>query len=453
MKLKNRFLSIIFGTILIPLFVTILVMLLIAPEFVTLGENAHRGVREFFKSLEHGVSLQELTDASESFSEKFSLTVLDDDNRIIMRKDSSYGDNLFTSDLTQQLVMSRRLVFDDGKTYTVVIGSSLALQYNAYVNLLITGSVLVFLILISFHTIRSINTSIVKLEESTRRIADGDLDTPVKLYGDDTFVSLAESINTMRLKVKEEYDRRTRFFTGVSHDLKTPLASITGYSQALLDGLADDDQTRDKYLSIIYRKGKVLERRIVQLIEYIKLTNNDYQSNLRHRMLVPFLEDFVALQKDEASLYGYTFEAEILIDRDTVIPFDQDLFLRAIENLMQNSYRYGDTSRPIRLLCQYKDDTIRLSFVNHHLEPISQESIKHLFEPFYRGDQSRKGEGFGLGLASVKSIAESHGWTVEVQSIERTGITVFQIVIPRSQQQQLSLPEAGSATPGPVSVL
>jgi signal transduction histidine kinase len=453
MKLKNRFLSIIFGTILIPLFVTILVMLLIAPEFVTFGENVHRGVREFFKSLEDGVTLQELTDVSESFSEKFSLTVLDDDNRIILRKDSSFDDNLFTSELTQQLIMSRRLTFDDGKTYTVVIGSSLALQYNAYVNLLIIGSVLVFLILISFHTIRSINRSIVNLEESTRRIADGDLDTPVKLYGDDTFISLAESINTMRLKVKEEYDRRTRFFTGVSHDLKTPLASITGYSQALLDGLADDDQTRDKYLSIIYRKGKVLERRIVQLIEYIKLTNNDYQSNLHHRMLVPFLEDFVALQKDEASLFGYTFEAEILIDRDTIIPFDQDLFLRAIENLMQNSYRYGDTTRPIRLLCQYKDDTIRLSFVNHHLEPISQESIKHLFEPFYRGDQSRKGEGFGLGLASVKSIAESHGWTVEVQSIERTGITVFQIVIPRSQQQQLSIPEAGSATPGPVSVL
>ena len=63
-----------------------------------------------------------------------------------------------------------------------------------------------------------------------------------------------------------------------------------------------------------------------------------------------------------------------------------------------------------------------------------------MFEPFYRGDSSRKGEGFGLGLASVKSIVESHGWTVEVQSVEHEGITIFRIRIPRNQEQQKTFP-------------
>jgi len=218
------------------------------------------------------------------------------------------------------------------------------------------------------------------------------------------------------------------------------LASIMGYSQALLDGLAEDPETRDKYLQIINSKGRVLDRRIAQLIQYIKLTNHDFQSNLSFQMLVPFLEDFAALQADEASLLGTQFISEINIDRATVVSFDTDLITRAMENLMQNCYRYGITDRPVRMICQYKDDFIKLAFINRHEKPISRNVIKHMFEPFYRGDASRQGEGFGLGLASVKSIMESHGWDIEVQSIENEGITIFQILIPRDGESQKALP-------------
>lgn len=440
MRLKNRFISIIFGTVLIPVISSILLMLLIAPEFVTLGKTMHKGVREFFNTLEDSVSLTEITEKAEMFPDKFSLLILDDSNAIIYRKDSAYDDKIILQDTTRQMVISKSLLLDDGKQYTVVVGSSIVFQYNSIMNLIVLGSVLIFLITISALTLRSINRSIEKLEEGTRRIAEGDLDTPVMLYGDDTFISLADSINTMRKKVKEEYDRKTRFFTGVSHDLKTPLSSITGYSQALLDGLAEDDVIRDKYLQIIYDKGKLLEKRITQLIRYIKLTNKDYQSNLQYQMLVPFLEDFIQVQKEEASLLGYSFEAEISIDEKTVIPFDQDLLLRAMENLMQNSYRYGLKDKPVRMMCRYMGEGLQIAFVNYHEQPISSEVVKHLFEPFYRGDNSRNGEGFGLGLASVKSIMESHGWKVEVQSVDQEKITIFRILIPRAQEQQLSLP-------------
>ncbi len=443
MKLKNRFLSIIIGTILVPPIVSFCLMLLIAPEFVTIGQHVHWKMERFFDDITDETSLEEVKRNAVDFPDKFFILVFDDNNRIIYRRDSANKNDLFLDETTKQYIISRRVTFDDGNQYTILIGSGLVMQYRSFLDMIVMASILIFLIVISYLTVRSINKSIVKLEEGTKRIAEGDLDTPVVLYGDDTFISLANSINTMRKKIKEEHDRRTRFFTGVSHDLKTPLASITGYSEALLDGLAEDYDTRDKYLRIINAKGKLLERRIVKLIQYIKLTNKDFQSNLKHQLLVPFLEDFIDLQRDEAALNGYTFDAEVNIDRDTVIPFDQDLMLRAMENLMQNSYRYGDTSKSVRLLCHYKEDAIYLAFVNHHTKPISKEVVKHIFEPFYRGDQARKGEGFGLGLASVKSIVESHGWQTEVRSVESEGITIFQIIIPRAQEQQKALPGRG----------
>lgn len=443
MKLRNRFMGIILGTFLVPILVTILTMLLVAPEFVTLGKSAHKGVRDFIAQLEDGAHLEDITTYARGVPDSFFVLILDDDNRTIFRQDNRYDEKLFLESTTAQTILSKRILLSDGNMYTLVLGSGAALQYRSYVDFIVLISILLFLSFISFLTIRSINKSITLLEEGTRRIAEGDLDTPVILYDDDTFHSLAQSINTMRKKVKEEYDRRTRFFTGVSHDLKTPLASITGYSQALLDGLADNPQMRDKYLRIINTKGHILDRRIAQLIQYIKLTNHDFQSNLKYQMIVPFLEDFCELQKDEASLAGFTFESEISIDPLTVISYDQDLLSRALENLMQNSFRYGDTTKPVRLICHYKEDTIRLAFINHHENPIPSAVIKHIFEPFYRADQARKGPGFGLGLASVKSIAESHGWSVLVESLESEGITIFQIVIPREQEQQPSLPGGG----------
>jgi len=217
---------------------------------------------------------------------------------------------------------------------------------------------------------------------------------------------------------------------GVSHDLKTPLASITGYSDALLDGLAEDAETRDRYLRIINAKGKLLDHRIAQLIKYIKLTNNDFQSHLEPHKIVPFLEAFCELQKDEASLIGGRFEQEILIDPSTLIHFDQDLLSRAMENLLQNSFRYGDNTRPVRMICQYNSSGISISYSNYHTTPIPKDVLDHMFEPFYRGDLARRGEGFGLGLATVKSIVESHGWSIEVKSLVQEELTLFQILIP-----------------------
>ena len=440
MKLKNRFIMIIVGTFLVPALVASLVIFLFTPDFMWFRRE-HAGMREFLDQLDAAENLDGLVSLSSDFPKELFFYVFDEDRDIIYRRETEDKVRLFEEDTGQHTIITRQVVLSDGKAYTVMIGAAAVSMHMPYPGLIVLISVLAFLSFLSAWTMRSINRSIKQLEEGTRRIADGDLDTPIVVHGDDTFVSLANSFDTMRKKVKEENDRRMRFFMGVSHDLKTPLSSITGYSEALLDGLAEDDETRDRYVRIIHEKGKLLDQRISHLIQYIKLTNNNFQYHLKLQPLVPFLRDFIDLQHDEASLQGYVFEAEMDLDSDELVAFDPELLSRAMENLLQNSVHYGDPSRPVRLSCGYRDDLICIAFSNHHLSPMPDDVVKHMFEPFYRGDQSRKGEGFGLGLASVKSIVESHGWEVQGYSLEREGITVFQILIPKERllpQLQLS---------------
>jgi signal transduction histidine kinase len=330
----------------------------------------------------------------------------------------------------QRLVFSRNIELSDGRVYSLLAGNDKKIFSMPVTGLLVMGSVLLFLSILSFLTIRAINNSIKQLEKGTRRIAGGDLDTPIVVQGDDTFVSLANSFDAMRLKVKEEQDRQMRFFMGVSHDLKTPLASITGYSEALLDGLATEKETQEKYLHIIHAKGKLLEQRISHLIGYMKLSNSTFRSELTVRPLVPYLRDFVNLQQDEASLQNYVFEAEISIDEEVTVAYDPELLSRAMENLLQNCLRYGLSAKPIQMFCRYCKEGICFGFSNYYSKPLSPSLCEHMFEPFYRGDQSRKGEGTGLGLASVKSIVESHGWKVKGYSQVEEGKTFFEILIP-----------------------
>lgn len=218
---------------------------------------------------------------------------------------------------------------------------------------------------------------------------------------------------------------------GVSHDLKTPLSSIAGYSDALLDGFANDERTRNRYLEIIRRQSGLLERRINKLIEYIRLTTGDFLASLEPLPLLPFLTDFTELQGEEASVRKREFQSRLSLSPETVIPFDSELVGRALENLVQNAFHYGDPERPIVFSCRENKEEIIISCANRTVSPVDPKTLPLLFEPFYRGDVSRRGEGFGLGLASVRSVISSHGWEIKAR-LPEPDILEFAIRIPHN---------------------
>jgi signal transduction histidine kinase len=289
-------------------------------------------------------------------------------------------------------------------------------------------SVLGFMILMSVIIIRSINVSIARLEEGTRRISEGDLDFELQARGNDRIASLTRSFEHMRRRVREETATRSRFIMAVSHDLKTPLSSITGYLDAIGDGIASDPQQLEKYLAIIRDKAGLLGSRISQLIDYVKLDTADWRRSRESIPLAAFLNEAMTVFHTEAEVRGFGFDSSVNIGAGITVSMDGDLVYRALENLVQNAFRYGEASSTISFRAAAEDSLIILQITNRG-KAIPPEDLPFIFEPFFRGTRARREGGFGLGLSVVKSVVTSHGWKIAAASND--GETSFIIAIPR----------------------
>jgi signal transduction histidine kinase len=297
--------------------------------------------------------------------------------------------------------------------------------------------------------IRSINRSISKLETATRRIADGDLDFELQTAGKDKIASLTRSFETMRRQLKDQFDRGSRFIMGLSHDLKTPLSSITGYIDAIRDGYADTPEKLEKYTAIIQTKTQLLETRISALIDYAKQETREWKASLRQVPLAGFLAEFVSLVETEATARRFQFHAAIEIDPDLTVEMDQDMVIRALDNLTENAFNYATPGSQIAVSARMAGATSGTSGSGRQSRPsqvsssggavvitvenegpgIDPQALPRVFDPLYRGSGDRAGPGFGLGLSTVRSVITSHGWTIDVES-DPGATTRFTITIP-----------------------
>jgi len=284
------------------------------------------------------------------------------------------------------------------------------------------------LTILSLGVIRSINNSLKRIEEATRKVAQGYYDFELPVKGNDSIASLSRSFNTMVKQVREEYSRRSRFFMGVSHDLKTPLASIGGYADAILEGYAEDRETLQKYAGIIKEKSQLLLDRITHLIRFVKLETGDWRTTFRDVNMKSFLDEIAESAAVDAELYGYGFVRDIDLPDSLTVPMDEKLVKRSFENIVNNAFRYAYKNSIIELKSYTEDGKVYVIFSNHG-RGIAEKDINYIFEPFYRGSSSRNEDGFGLGLANVAAVIKSHKWKIAVDSVQE-GKTSFIITIP-----------------------
>jgi signal transduction histidine kinase len=289
-------------------------------------------------------------------------------------------------------------------------------------------ALLAFSSLMSFLILRSLNGSILTLEGATRRIAGGDLDFELPARGNDQIASLTRSFDSMRLALKEEYARRARFIMGVSHDLRTPLTLIRGYVEAIADGFAVDPEAQHKYLSIILDKTRGLEGMIADLIEFVRMETGQWRMTHRDVPARTFLMDIARRFAEDALILKRDFGWSIDIPDSLTIRMDAGLFTRALENLAGNAIRYTQENGKISLSARMVQGEILLSIADSGIG-IPMEDLSRIYDPFYRGTNSRREQGFGLGLTTVKSIIESHGWSIGVTSEVGLG-TTFTVRIP-----------------------
>ena len=307
-----------------------------------------------------------------------------------------------------------------GRTRRVMIALA------GFLGMVLIGSVGGNIAIISFRR------RLTSIREAIRRIAGGNLDVPVEVVGSDELSDLARDLDATRGTLKEEYAKRSRFLMSVSHDLKTPLTTIRGYLEAIDDGLAADEQTLAQYLAIISQKSEVLETRIVELIEFVRMETGDWRMQNACFSLCEFLTQNCAVLTEDARVHGRTFGYDLNLPADLHVTGDKALLTRVFENLFHNALRYTREGDRVTVSAAMGPDGTALVFVEDTGPGFGENDPEKLFEPLARGTNSRQEPGFGLGLSTARAIVDSHGWTIDARNADHGGAS-FRIRIPREQ--------------------
>lgn len=250
------------------------------------------------------------------------------------------------------------------------------------------------------------------LQRATGRIANGDLETPVDSDGNDELTQLAADLDSMRTALKEDLARRSRFLMGVSHDLATPLTTIKGYLEALRDGVVTGSKETKRSLEAMWTKAELLEERISELIGFVRLETGEWRMQREEIDLVSLLLSLAASLGPDTEVLKRRFETKIDLQPPVVITADSRLLERVFENLYHNAVRYTHEGDTIRLTAESHDGNAILVTLEDSGPGLGEGNPNRLFEPFTRGTSGRNEPGFGLGLATVRSILDSHGFEI-----------------------------------------
>jgi signal transduction histidine kinase len=255
------------------------------------------------------------------------------------------------------------------------------------------------------------------------------MDFHIEARGSEELVSLTKSFMAMRDELREERERRARFIMGITHDLKTPLALIGGYVDAIEDGYARDPEAMRRYLGIIRQRSAALEEMIGSLIGFARMETREWKGRFERIEALPFFEELAARFAEDAELLGRRFESRVSLPGDAAFKADPLLSRRAFENIIGNSLRYTEEGGLVRIEVEAQGGRVAARVIDDG-PGVPPEERERVFEPFYRGSRSRREEGSGLGLAVVSTVARAQGWSIRLGEPEGGRGLVVHVDIP-----------------------
>lgn len=247
--------------------------------------------------------------------------------------------------------------------------------------------------------------------------------------------SKVNELERARIEREQEYEKqRNLLLSDITHDIKTPITTIAGFSQALSDGTVPEDE-KESYLKAINNKSMKVSELIALLFEYIKLDSSGYKLN---KADIDFAE---LIRECVAGVYTEFEEKDMSVDLNipeskVMINADKMQMERAINNILSNTIKHNSKGTPVKIDMKVdkREAVLEISDKGARIE---KEDAIHLFEPFYLADKSRKsGSGNGLGLSITKKIVEMHGGKIiliQYKDVEKHGLVkTFRINLNRT---------------------
>jgi two-component system, OmpR family, phosphate regulon sensor histidine kinase PhoR len=262
------------------------------------------------------------------------------------------------------------------------------------------------------------NEKIIDINLAAYSIEDGGIKGVIVVLHDITAIRRLEKM-------------RSEFVTNVSHELKTPITSIKGFTETLLDGALEDAEISRSFLTIINEESDRLYRLISDILDLSKIEQKRMPLQLEEVNLPDLIKETVRILHEEARAKNI---AIYLPHEDKiVIEGDRDRLQQIVLNLVSNAVSYTPSDGEVLIETREKGQYVVLT-VQDTGTGIPAQHLPRIFERFYRVDKARSREsgGTGLGLAIVKHLVESHHGTIAVESIEGKG-TTFTVTLPKHQ--------------------
>lgn len=259
-----------------------------------------------------------------------------------------------------------------------------------------------------------------ELEAAAGRVAEGNLSEPIAYAKEDEYKSVCDSFDFMQKNLREGMEKnaayekaRTDMINGISHDLRTPLTSIKGYIKGMLDGVANTREKRQEYLETAYRKSCDMDALLSKLFYFSKLETGNMPFFKQKTDIQTYLSNYAAEKQTELAEKDGKIVFINRMQHTVFCNLDQVQFSRILDNLVENAIKYAGTQKGLVLTIKTEQisDSAVIDFSDNG-EGVAEDKLGHIFEQFYRGDESRNSDGNGLGLYVCRYIVKGHDGSI-----------------------------------------
>ncbi len=310
------------------------------------------------------------------------------------------------------------------------------------VGFILTGVVaLLVSVGVAFLIARSVAKPLQRITAATDEMAQGEYQGQLNITSPKEVRRLASSFNVMAQEVRTSRQAQRDLVANVSHDLKTPLTSIQGFTQALLDGTTGDQESRHRAAQIIHEEADRMARLVDDLLDLARIEAGQVVMAQEPVPLADLLQECMEKMALRAEQGKVALELEM--DGSPITTGDRDRLAQVFTNLVDNALKHTPPKGRIVLAAKSvveetgkrgqeprKGVEITVADTGAGIPP---EDLSRIFERFYRGDKSRtkEGRGAGLGLAIAREIIQAHGGQIKAESVVGLG-TKFTIMLSQS---------------------
>ncbi|MDD2981009.1 MAG: HAMP domain-containing sensor histidine kinase [Hespellia sp.] len=303
---------------------------------------------------------------------------------------------------------------------------------NSYLLAVLLVALLVILYLLSkLHRVRE-QLSIIR--DALQDIKDGNLNRRVLTRKGDMTKQICYDLNAIAvsnqsrlIQQKQSEQAYKRLMTSLSHDVKTPLASLVGYLEAIENEIVVGEE-KDKYVHVAMDKAHHLKSFVEALFEWVKLDGGEQLFHFELCDLNELSHDIVADWITTFESNNFEYEIDIP-ETEYNVRIDANAYTRILNNLFQNVIHHSGGSELFFKISE-NEEKATISVVDNG-KGIPATELPHVFERMYQGDYSRSGKGNGLGLSIAKELVSIHGGTVSVSSVLTKGTTLT-VTLPKA---------------------